>query len=119
MPLSSAQIPPSPSSNKHTLTLKSLIVRTGVYLRKVTCSRRVNFQFFIEIAKMSHLELVFIWWQFFITSDPEKNRHQSYSRFYMTKFVIFMKKTKLTQFGHVTHTTILTRNDTNLIRNIG
>ena len=49
-----------------------LWVMTDVYLRKVTCPLRVNFEFFIEIAKVDHLELAFIWWQFFSTFKQEK-----------------------------------------------
>ena len=66
---------PSPLlSNKHTsINTKVFVGRTNMCLRKVTCPLRVNFVFFIEIAKMSYLELFFIWCQFFTTSGPKKN----------------------------------------------
>ena len=48
-----------------------LLVSTDVCLRRVTCPLRVNFEFFIKIAKMDHLELTFIWWQLFSTFKRE------------------------------------------------
>ena len=33
----------------------------------------MGFEFFIKVAKMSHLELLFIRCQSFTTSDPEQN----------------------------------------------
>ena len=59
-------------TNTVTHTLKSFLVRTEVYLRKVTCPLRVNFEFFIKIAKIDHLELTFNWWQFFLHLNEKK-----------------------------------------------
>ena len=74
MPLSLANPPPPTprQTNKQTLTLKSSLVRTDVYLRKVTCPLRVKNEFFIEIAQMDHLEVAFIWWQFFLHLNEKK-----------------------------------------------
>ena len=41
------------------------VVRTVVYLRKVTCPFRVNFKFLIELVQVSYEKPFFTWWQFF------------------------------------------------------
>ena len=45
--------------------ISGLIVRTVVFLKKVTCPFRVNFEFSIELVRLGCEEPILTWCQFF------------------------------------------------------